>query len=148
MGFDAKGTLNQATIVGRIGQDPELKYTASGTAVLTMSVATNEKFKATGHEEYTETTEWHRVVLWRKLAEVIAEYAKKGNRVMVVGKIKTRNWENQNGDKQYTTEIIADMCQLLGDKNSGGNGNGGTADKKKSELPPPPEGFGDDELPF
>lgn len=112
MAYDSKGTLNKVMLIGRLGQDPELKYTPSGAAVLTLGIATNTSYKAQDGNN-VENTEWHRVVAWRKLAEVIAQYAKKGTRVYVEGKLATRSWDDQNGVKRYTTEVMADHIQLL-----------------------------------
>ena len=118
MAFDTKGTLNKTMLIGRLGQDPELKYTPKGAAVLSMSVATNTCYKDQAGEKQDQT-EWHRVVMWRKLAETIAQYAKKGNRVYVEGKLATRSWEDKDKIKRYTTEVVADHCQLLESKDSG-----------------------------
>ena len=112
MAFDSKGTLNKVMLIGRLGQDPELKYTPAGAAVLTLSVATNTSWKSQDGSQQ-EQTEWHRVIAWRKLAEVIAQYAKKGNRIYVEGRLNTRSWEDKDGVKRYTTEVVADHIQLL-----------------------------------
>jgi len=113
MAYDSKGTLNKVMLIGRLGADPELKYTPAGAAVLTLSVATNSSWKdQDGNQQ--DLTEWHRVIAWRKLAEIISQYAKKGSRVYVEGKLRTRSWDDKNnGVKRYTTEIIADNIQLL-----------------------------------
>ena len=99
MAFDSKGTVNKVILVGRLGQDPELKYTASGTAVLNLSIATNTSYKDRDGN-YVENTEWNRVVVWRKTAEAIANMAKKGRRVYVEGRLQTRAWDDQNGNKR------------------------------------------------
>ena len=118
MAFDSKGTLNKVMLIGRLGQDPELKYTQKGAAVLSMSIATNTSVK-TQDGDKQDLTEWHRVVMWRKLAEMIAQYAKKGHRIYVEGRLATRSWEDKDGMKRYTTEVVADHCQLLESKDSG-----------------------------
>jgi len=120
MAFDSKGTLNKVMLIGRLGADPELKYTPAGAAVLTFSLATNTSWKDQEGKSQ-EKTEWHRVVAWRKLAEVINQYAKKGGRVYVEGKVMTRSWTDKDGAKRYTTEIQAESIQLLdsrGDRES------------------------------
>lgn len=143
MAYDSKGTINKVIIVGRLGQDPELTYTPSGTAVLTLSVATNTSYK--GQDGNTvENTEWNRVVLWRKLAEIIAQYAKKGSLVYVEGKLQTRSWDDQDGNKRYTTEIWAEHCQLLG-KNEQVNEQTSQAAPQTNQSP---ESEPDDDLPF
>ncbi|HNW58852.1 MAG TPA: single-stranded DNA-binding protein [bacterium] len=112
MAFDSKGTLNKVMLIGRLGADPELKYTPAGAAVLTLSLATNTSWKdQEGHSQ--EKTEWHRVVAWRKLAEIIGQYAKKGSRLYIEGKVMTRSWNDKDGTKRYTTEIQAESIQLL-----------------------------------
>ncbi|OGC00617.1 hypothetical protein A2V82_01805 [candidate division KSB1 bacterium RBG_16_48_16] len=112
MAFDSKGTLNKVMLIGRLGAEPELKYTASGVAVLTLSIATNTRWKAQDGNQQ-EQTEWHRVVVWRKLAEMIAQYAQKGTRVYVEGRLATRSWQDKDGIKRYSTEIQGDHMQLL-----------------------------------
>ncbi|HOT95858.1 MAG TPA: single-stranded DNA-binding protein [bacterium] len=112
MAFDCKGTLNKVMLIGRLGADPELKYTPAGAAVLTLSLATNTSWKDQ-EGKAQEKTEWHRVVAWRKLAEVIGQYAKKGSRLYVEGKVVTRSWTDKDGTKRYTTEIQAESIQLL-----------------------------------
>ena len=112
MSFDSKGSLNKVMLIGRIGNEIDLKYTPAGAAVLSISVATNTSYTAKDGNK-VEQTEWHRVVIWNKLAEVIAQYAKKGNRVYVEGKLVTRSWDDKDGVKRYTTEIVANSCQIL-----------------------------------
>lgn len=129
MAFDSKGTLNKVMLIGRLGQDPELKYTASGAAVLTLSIATNSSYKGQDGNA-VEHTEWHRVVLWRKLAEVMAQYAKKGSRVYVEGKLATRSWDDKDGVKRYSTEITADQMQLLDNR-------GDKSGSEPVDIPPP-----------
>lgn len=124
--------LNRAEIIGNLGNDPELKSTPSGNSVCNFSVATNEKWKdKEGNEQ--ERTEWHRVVVWGKSAESCAKFLSKGRQVFVEGKLQTRSWENKDGVKMYTTEIIAKRVDFLGAK-EGGGGN----------RPPPP---GDNDAP-
>jgi single-strand DNA-binding protein len=138
MAFDAKGTVNKVILIGRLGQEPELKYTPSGAAVLTLSVATNTQYKGQDGN-MVENTEWNRVIVWRKLAEIIAQYAKKGSRVYVEGKLETRSWDDKDGKKIYTTEIQAENIHLLDSKQE----QSGQSTPPEPEAPPM-----DDELGF
>jgi single-strand DNA-binding protein len=106
-------SVNKVILVGNLGKDPELKHTSGGTAVATMTVATNERFKDKSGE-WQDKTEWHNVVLWQRLAEIAAEYLKKGRSVYVEGRLQTRSWEDKQGQKRYTTEIVASDLVLLG----------------------------------
>jgi len=108
--------VNKAIIIGRLGQDPELKYTPNGNAVCNFSIATSEKFKTKSGGE-KEETQWHRICCWGKTAEIAAEYLAKGREVYIDGKIKTRSYEDKNGVKKYSTEIEAQTVQFLGGKN-------------------------------
>lgn len=103
--------MNKVLIIGRLGQDPELKYTAGGKAVCQMSIATSEKRKKDG--QMVEKTEWHRVVAWGKTAENCNQYLNKGRQVLIEGKIQTRSFDNQDGKKIYITEIVAQNVQFL-----------------------------------
>ena len=117
--------VNKVILVGNLGQDPELKYTASGTAVCNFSVATSERFK-NNQGEWQERTEWHRVVVWAKMAENCANYLSKGRQVYVEGSLRTRSWDDQEGNKRYMTEIVARDVQFLsGGQQGGGGGNYG-----------------------
>jgi single-strand DNA-binding protein len=130
--------VNEAIIIGNLGQDPELRHTGSGTAVCSLSVATNRKWK-NKDGELQDDTQWHKVVVWDKQAESCAEYLSKGRQVYVRGRLQTRDWEDKEGVKRYTTEIVAQEVKFLGGKDGGGSGGG------RSDAPPPP---GDDDLPF
>ncbi len=148
MAFDSKGTLNKVMLIGRLGADPELKYTPSGAAVLTISIATNTSWKDQENKAQ-EKTEWHRVVAWRKLAETIGQYAKKGTRVYVEGKLVTRNWNDKDGVKHYTTEVQADHIQLLesrGERDAGGEAGEPPVPSEGDFSGPGPEEA--DDLPF
>jgi len=112
-------SVNKVILIGNLGSDPELRYTSGGVAVAKFSIATSEKF--TDKQGATqERTEWHRVVAWRKLAEVCGQYLKKGKQVYIEGKIRTESWE-QDGVKRYSVEIVADTMRMLS------NGNGGSS---------------------
>lgn len=110
-------------IIGRLGDDPEVRYTQSNTAVANMSVATSEKYKDK-NGDWQENTEWHRVVLWGRTAEVAQEYLKKGDLVYIEGPIQTRKWEDKNGVERYSTEIKGLSMTMLGGKNDSGGGSG------------------------
>lgn len=110
-------TLNKAMIIGRLGQDPEVRYTQANTAVATLNVATNERFKDS-NGEWRERTEWHRIVAWGRLAEICQQYLNKGSQIYVEGPIQTREWEDKEGQKRYTTEIKALTMTMLDSKNS------------------------------
>ena len=118
----ARSGINKVILVGNLGQDPEVKFTAGGAAVTTLSIATSEswKDKESGNEQ--EKTEWHRVVLWRRLAEIAGEYLKKGSKVYIEGQLQTRKWE-QEGQTRYTTEVIARDMQFLDSKGNTDNSN-------------------------
>lgn len=105
------GTLNKVVLIGRLGKDPEPKYTSSGTAVANFTIATNESYKDKDGKK-VENTDWHRVVAWNKLAEICGQYLRKGSLVCVEGKIKTRSYD-KDGAKHYITEIVADEMQML-----------------------------------
>lgn len=109
----AKNGINKATVMGRLGQDPDIRYLANGDAVATLSICTSETWKDKQTGDKKESQEWHRVALWRKLAEVAGEYCRKGKRVYVEGKLSTRKWQDKDGVERYTTEIIADELQIV-----------------------------------
>ncbi len=112
MAYNSKATLNKVMLIGRLGKDPEIKYTPSEVAVVTLNMATNTSYKSQDGE-IVEKTEWHRVVVWRKTAEMISQYAKKGDLVYIEGKLATRSWDDKDGNKQYMTEIQAEQVQIL-----------------------------------
>ncbi len=106
-------SVNKAILVGNLGGDPELRYTPSGTAVANFSLATREQWTNKNGEK-TERTEWHKIVAWGRLGEVCGEYLHKGSQVYIEGRIQTRSWEDREGNKRYTTEIVALTMQMLG----------------------------------
>ncbi len=116
--------VNKVIVVGNLGNDPETRYMPSGSAVTNMTVATNESWKDKQTGEQKERTEWHRVAMFGRLAEIAAEYLRKGSQVYIEGKLRTRKWQGQDGQDRYTTEIIADEMQMLGGR--GGAGGGGS----------------------
>ena len=123
-----KGTLNRVELIGRLGADPEIKYVPSGAAVVTLSLATNRVWKDQAGEQVVKT-DWHRCIAWRKLAEIIAEFLKKGSLVYLAGHLETRSWDDKNGVTRYTTEVIVNEMVMLGGKGDG----------SRSEIPPPDE---------
>ncbi len=138
-------SLNKVLLIGNLGKDPELSYTASGIAVAKFSIATNERWKD-NEGNFQERTEWHNVIAWRKLAEICGQYLKKGSKVYVEGKLQTRSWDDKNtGQKRYATEVVADDLIMLDGRGApadmGGGGGGGSA------MPDAPSGEKDD-LPF
>lgn len=112
--------VNKVILVGNLGKDPEVRYLEGGTAVANFSLATSESYKDKSGKKI-EQTEWHNIVLWRGLAEVAEKYLKKGMQIFVEGKIRTRSWEDKEGNKRYTTEIVGDNMTILSRKEDGGN---------------------------
>lgn len=107
-------SVNKTIIVGNLGRDPELRYMPNGEAVANIAVATTESWTDKASGEKKEQTEWHRVTIYRKLAEIVGQYLKKGSSVYIEGKLQTRKWTDKDGVERYTTEIIADTMQMLG----------------------------------
>ena len=145
----ARSGINKVILVGNLGQDPEIKYTAGGAAVTTLSLATSESWKDKDTGSDQEKTEWHRVVLWRRLAEIAGEYLKKGSKVYIEGQLQTRKWE-QDGQTRYTTEVVGRDMQFLdsrggssADSSSYGNEN---QDTNSQNLPD--SGITDHDIPF
>ena len=124
-------SVNKVILVGNLGADPETRYTASGDAVCNIRLATTESWKDKNSGEKREITEWHRVVFYRKLAEIAGQYLKKGSQVYLEGRIKTRKWQDKEGQDRYTTEIEATEMQMLGSRQSGGQSD-------QCEYQPPP----------
>ena len=146
-------SVNKVIIIGNLGRDPEVKYTQSNVPVANISVATTDSWKDKNTGEWQEKTEWHRVVLWRHLAERAERYLKKGKQVYVEGKLETRKWTDKEGNDRYTTEIIANQMMLLGRRDEGEGESQGGAQKQAGgfDAPPPPTSTGaddDDDLPF
>ncbi len=109
--------VNKAIIIGRLGQDPEIRYTQDGSPVANLSIATSEEWRDRETGEKRERTEWHRVVVFQRLAEICAQYLSKGRQVYIEGRIQTRDWVDRDGNKRYTTEIVASTMQMLGSRN-------------------------------
>lgn len=144
-------SLNKAMIIGRLGQDPDVRYTQSNTAVANLSIATSERYKDK-MGEWKEETEWHRVVAWGRLAEICQEYLTKGSQVYIEGPIQTRKWEDKEGQTRYTTEIKALNMTML-DSKSDRSGNGDMGPQPDESQPASShidldEDFDDGDLPF
>ena len=163
--------VNKVILVGNLGQDPEVRYMPNGNAVTNMTIATTESWNDKQTGERQDKTEWHRVVMFRKLAEIAGEYLKKGSQVYIEGKLQTRKWQDNSGNDRYTTEIVANEMQMLGGRAGGGQyqnqgqsnqsqsnqnqSGGGAFDKqsssasaqKQDDAPSGPSDF-DDDIPF
>lgn len=161
--------INKAILIGNVGQDPEIRYTgdaSNGTKVATLRLATTERYKDR-NGTLQEHTEWHNIVVWRNTADVVEKYVKKGTQLYIEGRIRTRSWDDQNGNKKYTTEIVADTLQLLGRKSDNqsagqygqstaggyqGQAQPGYAPATQAQKPAAPQNIADDmpddDLPF
>ncbi len=138
-------SINKAILIGNLGADPELRYTSSGSAVANFNIATTEKWKDKDGQ-MQERTEWHRIILWSRQAEIAKEYLHKGSSVYIEGRIQNRSYDDKDGVKRYISEIVGQRMQFLG-----GRGGGAQSDSGPSEPPPAPPGNledGDDDLPF
>ena len=144
--------INKVIIVGNLGQDPDTRYMPSGGAVTNFTVATNESWKDKQTGEQKDRTEWHKVAMFGRLAEISAEYLRKGSQVYIEGKLRTRKWQDRDGNDRYTTEIIADEMQMLGGRGGGSAPMGGGdssrgSSQDRGDAPPPADDF-DDDIPF
>ncbi|WP_039136999.1 single-stranded DNA-binding protein [Gallibacterium genomosp. 2] len=153
--------INKAIIIGNLGQAPEIRTMQNGDLIATISVATSESWTDKQTGERRELTEWHRIVLYRRLAEIAEQYLKKGSKVYVEGRIRTRKWQDKNGQERYITEIQGDSLQMLDSRQEGQNAqanaptqpaqankpNAYAQAKNGTYTPPPPADF-DDETPF
>jgi len=151
------GSVNKVILIGRLGKDPELKYTANGTPVAKFSLATDEVYKDKTTGEQQQRTEWHNIVAWSKLAEICGEYLTKGKQVYIEGRIQSRQWEDQSGNKRTSYDIVANQMKMLGAK---GDFARAPASEAVSPVPrdpvPPPEptpeppetGITDEDVPF
>ncbi|MBY8964910.1 single-stranded DNA-binding protein [Algiphilus sp. NNCM1] len=153
--------INKVILVGNLGQDPEVRYTANGTAVANLRIATSESWRDKQSGEQRENTEWHTVVLFGKTAEIASQYLKKGRQVFIEGKLQTRKWQDKSGNDRYSTEIVANDMQMLGgggpgggsaDFDGGGGGGGmsrgGGQSQPAPQREPAPQSFEDDDIPF
>ncbi|HEV3316788.1 MAG TPA: single-stranded DNA-binding protein [Candidatus Angelobacter sp.] len=134
-------SLNKVMLIGNLGKDPEVKFTPGGTAVAKFSLATNERFKDKAGE-WQDRTEWHNIVAWQRLAEIVGEYVKKGSKVYIEGRLQTSSWEDkQSGEKKYRTEIIASDLLLLGSRGEGGGGGGDYEGRSSRSAAAPASSF-------
>jgi single-strand DNA-binding protein len=153
--------VNKVILIGNLGQDPEVRYMPNGGAVCNITVATSETWKDKNTGEQQEKTEWHRVVMFRRLAEIAGEYLKKGSKVYLEGRLQTRKWQDQQGQDRYTTEIVADEMQMLDSRGAGGSADfgggqarpgsqqgGGQSRPAQSAPPMPDDGGFEDDIPF
>ena len=145
--------INKVIIVGNLGGDPETRYMPSGSAVTNLTVATNESWKDKQTGEQKDRTEWHKVAMFNRLAEIAAEYRRKGSQVYIEGKLRTRKWQDKNGQDRWTTEIVADEMQMLGGRGGAGGGASAPMSSGQDSSPPgaPPQAGPDDfddDIPF
>lgn len=140
--------VNKAIIVGNLGADPEVRYTANSTAVASFSVATSETWKDKATGENQERTEWHRCVCFARLAEIAGEYLRKGSQVYIEGELRTRKWEGKDGIERYTTEINVRELQMLGGRDAPGSGGGRSRPGAPAGPAPADAPFDDDDIPF
>lgn len=119
----ARGTVNKVIILGRLGQDPEVRTTASGSNIVNLNIATNEIGRADGNGKRQEVTEWHRIVLFGGTGEAAAQYLSKGSQVYIEGRLQTRKWQDANGNDRYTTEIVGNEMQFIGGRNEAPQSN-------------------------
>lgn len=139
--------VNKVIVIGNLGQDPDTRYMPSGSAVTNLRVATNESWKDKQTGEQKDRTEWHNVAMFGRLAEIAAEYLRKGSQVYIEGKLRTRKWQDKDGNDRYTTEIIADEMQMLGGR--AGGGAQAMNEAPAASAPPQPSGNDfDDDIPF
>ena len=129
--------LNKVMVIGNLGADPEMRYTATGVAVTNFNIASNRKWKPRDGGDEREEVEWFRVVTWDKLAEVCSQYLAKGRQVYVEGRLQTRSWEDQDGQTRYTTEVIAQEVKFLGSRGDQQGGSDGDAPSATREPTPP-----------
>ena len=145
--------MNLALLIGRLGKDPETRYTGGGQAVCNFSLATDESYKDRNGEKQKKT-EWHKLVAWGRTAEIAQQYLKKGNQVSITGRIQSREWQDKEGQKRYTTEIYVTKLELLGGNNNGGNAApphsdaDGPADNGYREPSTSPEISDEEDIPF
>lgn len=145
--------INKVILLGNVGKDPEIRHLDNNVAVATFSLATSESYKNKNGEKVTNT-EWHNIVLWRGLAEIAEKYIRKGSQIYIEGKIRSRSWDDKDGNKRYTTEILGDNLQLLGRPNSGGGQQSGEQNYQSSPATSsePVDSIGEmsptDDLPF
>lgn len=144
--------VNKVILIGNLGKEPEIRYTPNGVAIANLTLATSESWKDKTSGENVERTEWHRVVMFQRLAEIVGEYLHKGSKVYIEGRLQTRKWQDKtSGQDRYTTEIIADSMQMLDSKGGGGANHTPSAEKSgassQADTAPALDSF-DDDVPF
>lgn len=144
--------VNKVILIGNLGKDPEIRYTATGAAIANLTLATSESWKDKATGENVERTEWHRIVMYQRLAEIAGEYLRKGSKIFVEGRLQTRKWQDKTtGQDRYTTEIVGDSMQMLDSKGAGGGSSAPTerasTNNQSTEAIPALETF-DDDVPF
>ncbi|MCG6895467.1 MAG: single-stranded DNA-binding protein [Desulfobacteraceae bacterium] len=140
--------INKVILIGNLGRDPEIRYAPSGTAVANFTIATSERWKDRDSGEWRDRTEWHRIVAFGRLAEICGEYLSKGRQVYIEGKLQTREWEDKEGNRRFTTEVLANEMKMLGPRDAGGaQSSSGGSKVPEYEGPPLPEDQ-DDDIPF
>lgn len=146
----AKGSVNKVILIGNLGRDPEVRYTPNGLAVANITIATTEAWKDKVSGENQERTEWHRIVMYSRLAEIAGEYLRKGSKVFIEGRLQTRKWQDKtSGQDRYTTEVIADSLQMLDSKNTGqSSAMDAPVEKAAMESQGAPSDSFDDDIPF
>ena len=146
--------INKVILVGNLGADPEHRMSQAGSAITNISIATSESWKDKNTGQQQERTEWHRVVFFNRLAEIAAEYLRKGSKVYVEGSLRTRKWQDQSGQDRYTTEIVAQEMQMLDSRNTASDGGGyqsapaASAPAAAAAADPAPIDFPEDDIPF
>jgi len=144
--------VNKVILVGNLGNDPEVRYGNNGNAITNITIATSEKWKDKNTQQDQERTEWHRVVFFNKLAEIAGEYLKKGSQVYVEGSLRTRKWQDNEGNDKYTTEIVASEMQMLGGRGESSNSQPQQAQPQRQQQAQPqqqaPTNDFDDDIPF
>lgn len=145
-------SINKVIIVGNVGKDPETRYMPNGDAATGITVATTDKWKDKATGEQREVTEWHRISFFGKLAEIAGQYLKKGSQVYIEGSLRTRKWQDKEGQDRYTTEIKADVMQMLGGRSEGGEQRQAAPQRQAAKPAPASGGSGfddmDDDIPF
>jgi len=130
-------SINKVILIGNLGRDPEVKYMANGVATCNLAVATSRNWKDKSTGEKKEETEWHRVVVYDKLAEICGKYLKKGSSCYIEGRLKTRKWQDKDGKDVYTTEVVADEMRMLGDRQAGGESPAAAPPPARAPAPAP-----------
>ena len=147
--------VNKVILIGNLGNDPDTRYTAGGAAVANISLATTDSWRDKETGEQQDRTEWHRVVFFGRLAEIVSEYLHKGSQIYIEGRLQTRKWQDKEGNDRYTTEIVANEMQMLGGRGSGAGSGGGSMDRSEPDratsqpaAKQSADDFVDDDIPF